>query len=86
MDITEPKTEPYVDSISGHESPRTLIFERYQDLLLEQESLPDRVFISGYSLRELDPNLVVLDEDTNEHPRVRYQLTSLPSPTNWHCY
>jgi hypothetical protein len=64
----EPK--PSLDSVSTHGSPRTLVGERYRDLLVEQESMPDKVFISGYSLRELDPNLVVLDEETNEHPRV----------------
>ncbi|KAF2791820.1 MFS general substrate transporter [Melanomma pulvis-pyrius CBS 109.77] len=75
MDTTEPKTEPHVDSTLRHESPRTIITERYRDLLLEQESLPDRVFISGYSLRELDPNLVVLDEAANEHPLMKISST-----------
>ncbi|KAF2193839.1 MFS general substrate transporter [Zopfia rhizophila CBS 207.26] len=42
---------------------------KYQDLLAEQESTPDRVFIGGHTFQELDSNLVVLNENANEHPR-----------------
>jgi hypothetical protein len=70
MNPVSHESKPSLDSVSTHGLPRTLVRERYRDLLVEQESMPDKVFISGYSLRELDPNLVVLDEETNEHPRV----------------
>ncbi|KAF2021283.1 MFS general substrate transporter [Aaosphaeria arxii CBS 175.79] len=48
---------------------RQEVLERYEELLIEQKSSPDHVFISGSSFRELDPNLVVLDEKAREHPR-----------------
>jgi hypothetical protein len=70
MNPVSRESKPSLDSVSTYGLPRNLVHERYRDLLVEQESMPDKVFISGYSLRELDPNLVVLDEETNEHPRV----------------
>jgi hypothetical protein len=51
-------------------SSRTLVSQRYSDLVLDQESQPDKIFISGYSLRDLDENLIYLDEQAQEHPRV----------------
>lgn len=56
--------------ITSYKGPRKdLVRKMYDELLSEQASLLDKVFISGYTLRELDPNLVVL-EDGTEHPRV----------------
>lgn len=75
------KPEAALDiKLQYEESPRNLVQERYQELLQAQESEPDNVFLSGYSLRELDPNLVVLDEGATEHPRVR------SSPSNVYPY
>jgi hypothetical protein len=81
MNPVSHESKPSLDSGSIHESRRALISQRYRDLLVEQESMSDKVFISGYSLRQFDPNLVVLDEEINEHPRVSrcyYSPTSIP--------
>jgi hypothetical protein len=84
MNLISHESKPSLDSGSIHESPRTLVSERYHDLLVEQESMPDKVFISGYSLREFDPDLVVLDEKINEHPRVsRGYCSPTPGPCDW---
>lgn len=65
------KTHPSLDVASHAASQRDLVWERYLQLLAEETSMPDKIFNSGYTIRDLDPNLVVLDEDAHEHPRVR---------------
>ncbi|KAF2734368.1 MFS general substrate transporter [Polyplosphaeria fusca] len=63
------KTGSSIDTGLPEKSPRQAVYERYQDLLNEQQASPDSIFISGHSLQELDSNLVALDEDAGEHPR-----------------
>ncbi|ORX96960.1 major facilitator superfamily domain-containing protein [Clohesyomyces aquaticus] len=48
---------------------RQKVKDAYSDLVVSQSSSPDKVFIGGSSLRQLDPLLVFLDEDKHEHPR-----------------
>jgi hypothetical protein len=49
---------------------RQAITQAYQELLANQASQPDKIFIGGHELKHLDPNFVSLDEDAQEHPRV----------------
>jgi len=50
--------------------PKHAVTQAYQELLTDQASQPDKIFVTGHELRHLDPNFVSLDEDTQEHPRV----------------
>ncbi|KAH7353135.1 major facilitator superfamily domain-containing protein [Pyrenochaeta sp. MPI-SDFR-AT-0127] len=54
---------------SLEDPPRLAVTKRYLQLLDDEVSNPDKIFISGSSLQTLDPNLVVLDETRHEHPR-----------------
>lgn len=73
MDQLDDKNESSLD-VSSHDRPQREVVEaRYHELLAEQASAPDKVFISGYEMRHLDTNLVFLDEDSREHPRVSCQ-------------
>ncbi|KAF2467807.1 MFS general substrate transporter [Lindgomyces ingoldianus] len=69
MESTESKARSSSDTGIDQITPQQAVNDRYEELLMAQESSPDKVFISGFSLRSLDPNLVVLDEEKNEHPR-----------------
>lgn len=64
------KAESLDQAISHTSSSKLTVTERYNELLAEQASQPDKVFIDGYELREHDPNLIVLNHDDQEHPRV----------------
>lgn len=94
------KTKSLDQAVSHTFSSKLTVIERYHELLAEQVSQPDKVFIDGYELREHDPNLVVLNHDDQEHPRVyflyvvqgRKQANDKPelghckeSPCNRHC-
>ncbi|RAR00766.1 MFS general substrate transporter [Stemphylium lycopersici] len=63
------KAESLDQAISHTSSSKLTVTERYNELLAEQASQPDKVFIDGYELREHDPNLIVLNHDDQEHPR-----------------
>jgi hypothetical protein len=66
MDIEKSKS----DDTMKNNTARDAVNQRYQDMLHEQQTKPDKVFISGFEFQALDPNLIVLDEDAGEHPRV----------------
>jgi hypothetical protein len=64
------KPEAAVD-VCPSSSQRLAVKQRYEQLLIDQASQPDKIFVDGYELQDLDSNMVVLDKDTQEHPRVR---------------
>jgi hypothetical protein len=66
----EAKEVALFDTGSAKSSPRPGVNQQYHDLLEKQASQPDKVFIDGHELQELDANLVVLNEHDHEHPRV----------------
>ncbi|OAQ70981.1 MFS multidrug transporter [Pochonia chlamydosporia 170] len=51
------------------DAARSVVETRYHDLAKERELCVDKIFYDGHDLQELDPNLVVLSRETNEHPR-----------------
>lgn len=70
MSSVELKSTSPSEDTAEPSSSRTLVSQRYSDLVLDQESQHDKIFIGGYSLRDLDENLIYLDEQAQEHPRV----------------
>lgn len=66
---TDKNPEADMDTPSNPSLAQTQVGAQYLELLEAQKSDMDKVFISGYSLRQLDDNLVVLDEEAFEHPR-----------------
>ena len=60
----------FLDTGSAKSSPRLGVNQRYHELLDNQASQPDKIFIDGHELQDLDSNLVVLNEHDHEHPRV----------------
>lgn len=64
------KSETSLGTTSFDNTLRSAVAKRYAHLLADEAASPDKVFISGTSLQSLDPNLVVLDEEAHEHPRV----------------
>ncbi|KAF2113518.1 major facilitator superfamily domain-containing protein [Lophiotrema nucula] len=71
MDVDEAKARPLPTSYPLEPPNRVAVFEQYQELLTTQKGNRDNIFIGGYTLRELDPHLVVLDEEPGtEHPRM----------------
>ncbi|OAL46922.1 MFS general substrate transporter [Pyrenochaeta sp. DS3sAY3a] len=69
MSSVELKSSSPSEDTAEPSSSRTLVLQRYNDFVLDQESQPDKIFIGGYSLRDLDENLIYLDEQAQEHPR-----------------
>jgi hypothetical protein len=57
-------------SIVALSSQRLAVRQRYEELLIDKASQPDKVFVDGYELRDLDCNMVVFDKDNQEHLRV----------------
>ena len=72
MSITElgSKTHESIDIETSGLPPKQAVTQAYRELLTDQASQPDKVFVAGSELRHLDPNFVSLDEDKQEHPRV----------------
>jgi len=72
MSITDGNTKvnDSIDTESPGSFQRQAVVLAYQELLTDQASQPDKIFLAGHEIQHLDPNLVVLDEDTQEHPRV----------------
>jgi hypothetical protein len=68
--VSDAKEEALIDTGSANSSPRLAVNQQYHQLLEEQASQPDKVFIDGHELLGLDSNLVTLDAGTHEHPRV----------------
>jgi hypothetical protein len=75
----DPKVDPFVDPDSVDPSQRQAVTQQYHELLTAQASQPDKIFISGHELQHLDPNLIVLEEVTHEHPRVCAPHPFLPA-------
>ncbi|GAB1318346.1 hypothetical protein MFIFM68171_08556 [Madurella fahalii] len=50
-------------------APRHLVAQQYARLVEAQAQSPDKIFITGSELKDLDPNLVTLDHNAGEHPR-----------------
>lgn len=71
MDTDGPKAQATL-AVSPHVRPsREAVCDRYKELLIAQEDVPDKIFIGGYALKELDPSLIVLlEEPGTEHPRM----------------
>ncbi|KAG9193419.1 hypothetical protein G6011_03454 [Alternaria panax] len=78
------KVNESMDVESSGSSPRRTVARAYQQLLTDQVSQPDRIFIGGDELKHLDPNFVALDEDTQEYIRV-ILANRQESPRNPYC-
>ncbi|RSM18091.1 hypothetical protein CDV31_003013 [Fusarium ambrosium] len=58
-----------MSTVAMKPSPRSEVTAKYNQNLQEQAKEPDYIFYDGEDLCGLDPDLVVLSSDTQQHPR-----------------
>ncbi|RTE81569.1 hypothetical protein BHE90_003879 [Fusarium euwallaceae] len=58
-----------MSTLSMKPSPRSEVTAKYNQNVEQRAKEPDYIFYDGDDLRDLDPDLVVLSSDTQQHPR-----------------
>ncbi|RMJ16370.1 hypothetical protein CDV36_003943 [Fusarium kuroshium] len=58
-----------MSTLSMKPSPRSEVTDKYNQNVEQRAKEPDYIFYDGDDLRDLDPDLVVLSSDTQQHPR-----------------